>query len=472
MPALALAPFLLVLASPTAAGRAGRLGLVHGFVAWVVAIPWIVPTLITYGGLPAWVAAVLLAVLAAYLALFHAGFAWAAARLCRKDPALGPVTRRAVPALWLIFEGLRAVALGGFPWNPAAHVWVALPGALPLSAWIGAWGVSFLVVLVNTAIAALARRPGPGRSLITASVGLALPVAALVAGARWSGGAALWSGSPVEVRVLQPNIQNLVVPDPSAVAANYSRVLAMANRACDRDGVLLVWPESAAWPYSLERTGPLRADVLALAARGCPVLLNSARFEGEAVFNAAYLVGGRAAASIDAADKRHLVPFGEYVPLRRVLPFAGTLARNAGEFSPAREVRLLDWGAQRLGLAICFEVIFADETAELVDHGASILATLTNDAWYGDTAAPWQHLRAAQFRAAENRRPLLRAAITGVSAVIEPDGALRASLGPGEEGVLSGSVRGRTDRSPYSRAPWGPVWASLGILAVAILRHP
>jgi apolipoprotein N-acyltransferase len=104
-----------------------------------------------------------------------------------------------------------------------------------------------------------------------------------------------------------------------------------------------------------------------------------------------------------------------------------------------------------------------------VQHGATLLATLTNDAWYGDTAAPWQHLRAAQFRAAELRRPLLRAAITGVSAIIEPDGSLRSSLGPGEEGVLAGTVRGRTDRSPYSRAPWTPVWASLAIVAAILL---
>jgi apolipoprotein N-acyltransferase len=356
------------------------------------------------------------------------------------------------------------VALGGFPWSPAAHAWIAVPGALPLSAWIGGWGVSFLVVLANAGVVFLARR-----RWIVGSLALVVPVAALAAAALVPAAAPRWSGEPVEVRVLQPNIPNLVVADRAAVRANFEKVLTMATRACDREGALLVWPESAAWPYTLERDAALRARVDALVALGCPVLLNSARYEGEAVFNAAYLVGGAGPGSIASADKRHLVPYGEYVPLRGVVPLVGTLARNAGEFTPARELRLLEWGGERLGLAICFEVIFAGETAALVQHGATLLATLTNDAWYGDTAAPWQHLRAAQFRAAELRRPLLRAAITGVSAIIEPDGSLRSSLGPGEEGVLAGTVRGRTDRSPYSRAPWTPVWASLAIVAAILL---
>jgi apolipoprotein N-acyltransferase len=119
-------------------------------------------------------------------------------------------------------------------------------------------------------------------------------------------------------------------------------------------------------------------------------------------------------------------------------------------------------------VAICFEVTFPEEVADLVQAGATVLVTVTNDAWYGDTAAPWQHLRAARFRAAESRRPLLRAAITGVSAVIGPDGSLRGELGVGERGVLSAMVVGRRDVSPYSRAPrLVPALASvLGLFAI------
>jgi len=130
------------------------------------------------------------------------------------------------------------------------------------------------------------------------------------------------------------------------------------------------------------------------------------------------------------------------------------LARNAGDFVAGSSPALLQWGDQMIGAAICFEIVFPAAVAEQVRQGATLLVTLTNDAWYGDTWAPWQHYRAARFRAAENRRTLLRAAITGVSAIIAPDGSEQRRLGVGEEGVLGASVTGRSGLTPFSRAPW------------------
>jgi len=153
-------------------------------------------------------------------------------------------------------------------------------------------------------------------------------------------------------------------------------------------------------------------------------------------------------------DKRHLVPFGEYVPLSGVFSFLDAVARNAGGFVPGEAVTLLPWGEERLGVAVCFEIIFPADVAELVRAGATVLVTVTNDAWYGDTWAPWQHLRAARFRAAESRRPVLRAAITGVSALITADGSLLASVDLYRESVIRGRVAGRRDLSPVSRRPW------------------
>ena len=114
----------------------------------------------------------------------------------------------------------------------------------------------------------------------------------------------------------------------------------------------------------------------------------------------------------------------------------------------------LPWGEERLGPAVCFEVVFPGEVAEQVRAGATILVTVTNDAWYGDTSAPLQHFRAVRFRAAETRRPFVRAALTGISAVVGPDGSVQQQLGVGEEGFLSARVRGRTGVSPYARRPW------------------
>ena len=200
---------------------------------------------------------------------------------------------------------------------------------------------------------------------------------------------------------------------------------------------------------------------------GCSILLNSPRFDGDRVYNAAFLI--QRGKGPTYYDKRHLVPFGEYVPLQQVLPFVGALARNAGSFAASDRISLLRFGPVTLGLAICFEITFPVEVAALVREGATALATLTNDAWYGDTAAPWQHLRAARFRAAENHRTVLRAALTGISAWIEPDGSIASSLGVGVQGILRGDLAPRQELTPFARAPWA---VPIACVVVCVVVYP
>ncbi len=464
-PWVALAPFLLLIArvpaGPGAARAAAALGLAHGFGAWALGVWWIAPTLSTYGQLGDFLGGVGVVLLAAYLGLYHAAFA---ALAVRARAASWAWTITAWAALWTALELVRGVLLTGFPWNLAAYAWTAMPGALETSAWVGAWGIGFLLVFANGAVALAVVR----RRWEIAVVGVSVPLVFLAVGARWavppaSLGAvppALLGATPEggdraaarPVRLVQPNIPNLVTWDAAAVEESYARLLRMSHQACDQPGALVVWPESAAWPLAWAEDERLRSDVAALNAKGCTVVLNSVRSQAERTYNSAVLAAPGEPPRF--ADKRHLVPFGEYVPLKSALPFVGKLARNAGDFSPASELALLPWGDERIGISICFEVIFPGEVAEQVRAGATLLATITNDAWYGPTSAPWQHFRAARFRAAENRRPLLRAAITGVSGLIRSDGSVAAQLGPGEEGVLRGRVGGRSDLSPYTRAPW------------------
>ncbi len=470
VPWLALAPLVLLLGHC----RAGLLGWIHGTAFWAVSISWISPTLEVYGGLPRPLALALTAGLCAFLGLYHLAFARLGRPLWLRGglPALV-----ALPALWVALEWLRTYFLSGFPWNLAAYAWVEVAGALPLAAWVGPFGISYLAVLTSTAVAtAVARR----RWLPL--VVLLLPLFLLPLAGRWSlrrsaaeqpwHGTALQgvladAGSPGRpVRLLQPNIANLVAFDRLAVERNYRKVLAMSQAACD-PGALVVWPESAAWPFGLARDPFLAFDVRALAERGCTVLLNSIHEDGESVFNSAFVVApGRPPVRY---DKRHLVPFGEYVPLKGVFGFMDSLARNAGDFRAAERLVLLPWEDERLGVAICFEVIFPAEVAELARAGATILVTVTNDAWYGDTFAPWQHFRAARFRAAETRRPMLRAAITGVSALIAPDGSVRAEIGVFEEGVIRGQVAGLHGLTPAARWPWLAPAACTLLAAVALV---
>ena len=457
-PCLALVPFLYLLERGPGWRAALRLGFAHGLGTWLVGVWWIAPTLDTYGQLGGLLGGLGLIIVASLMALYHAAFALLAARL--RQGWLRPLV--GWPAAWVGLEFLRGLVFTGFPWNLAGYAWVAVPGALATTAWIGAWGLSFLVLFCNGGIAlALARRRWE-----LGAVAVGVPLVVLAVGGRWAAPDSGDRRAARPVRLVQPNIENAVTYDPAANAASYRRLLAMSQEACDEPGALVVWPESASWPLAWDEDERLRQDVEALTRRGCAVLLNSVRSVGERYYNSVYLIAPGEPARW--ADKRHLVPFGEYVPLKSVLPFVDKLARNAGDFSAADEVMLLPWGDERFGAAVCFEVVFPGEVAAAVRAGATLLVTVTNDAWYGPTSAPWQHFRAAQFRAAENRRPLLRAAITGVSGLVRADGSVAAQLGPGEEGIIRGRVGGRSDLSPFARAPW-VVPALSGVLALAAL---
>ena len=435
-PWVTLAPAFLLLAHR----RGVWLVYLHGVVTWLTALYWIAPTLATYGPLHPALAAGGLLVLALYLGLYQLLFAVLAAPVWRRGGALALF---GTAAIWLVSEWVRGHLLSGFSWNLAAHSWLAVPGALDLAPWIGAWGVTFLVALANAGVASFPR------SKRLAAAGLGLPVVLLAAAVALPTPGDGEEGPARPVRVIQPNIPNQVGWDPELALANHRRLFELSHRACDEEGALLVWPESAGWPYRYGLDGAFSHEVRRLVAAGCPLILNSpTQTESGEWRNSGLRIdrdGG-----VTRYDKRHLVPFGEYVP--PVFSFVGRLARNAGDFSPAEELTLLPWEEERLGMAICYEVIFPTEVAETVRAGASMLVTVTNDAWYGDTSAPWQHFAAARFRAAETRRPLLRAAITGVSAVVAPDGSVVAQLGVGGGG--SPPCRGcRADRSdPLRRA--------------------
>ena len=458
-----LVPLFLLLGQP----KAWLLGWLHGIATWVVAMFWLLDTLTTYGAIEGWLAGLLLLGLGAFLGLYHAAFAALGGRLWRRGRL---IDLAALPALWVLLEVARGLLFTGFPWNLAAYAWTDVPGALRLSAWIGAWGVSYLVVFVSLGIA----RGIATRRWQAAAFAVLLAAVCLAVGGRWAAGSDRAAGDPQSaVRraiIVQPDTPNQVAFDPARFESDYARLLALTGDAC-RPGTLVLWPESAAWPMLYGRDPRLESDLAAFTARGCSVLLNSATpegGEGKRYFNSALLV--TPGLGVERYDKRHLVPFGEYVPLAGVFTFISSLARNAGDFQPATELRLLDWEGERLGPAICYEVVFASEVAQLTRAGATVLVSMTNDAWYGDTAAPWQHLRAARFRAAENHRFLLRAAITGVSAVVGPDGALRGSLGVGERGLLPALFQGRTDITPFARAPWAVPALCLALLAVALGR--
>ncbi len=485
LPWVALVPLMWLVAGGGSGRRGFLWGWLHGTVAWFASATWVATTIETFGGLPRPLSIALLGLMALYLGLDHGIFVFFGRRIWRRG---GMSALWALPALWVALEWLRAFALGRFPWNLAAYAWTDLPGALPLAAWVGAYGVSFLVLFANVALARSGTpdRGTPARRTADRATGIRrweLAALAVLLPLLVLGFAGRFSTETVrdaafrdavarpsrDVRIVQPN--SPIVATAAEAGENYRRLIARSEAEC-RDaaagGRLLVWPESAVWPWSYETSARLRHDVARLGALGCEVILGSATTEGSRYFNSALLVAG--GAEVGAYRKRRLVPWGEYVPLGDVFPFIGTLARQAGSFSPGQSAALLPWGEERIGIAICYEIIFGAAVAEQVRAGATVLVTITNDAWYGDTSAPWQHFRAARFRAAENRRPVLRAALTGVSGLIDARGQVVAQLGVGEEGVLRGRIAGRRELTPYSRAPFlAPLLAAV-LAAFAIVR--
>ena len=449
-----LVPLFLLLGQP----RAWLLGWLHGFATWSVALFWLVDTLTTYGQIEGWLAGLLLLGLGAVLGLYHLIFAAIASRLWRRG---GGVRLAALPALWVLLEVLRGFLITGFPWNLAAYAWTPIPGALPLAAWIGAWGVSFVVVAVSAGIArGVATRRWEPLAFVVLLAAVLLPVAGRWAsGGRERGGPGGPSGPMRSAVLVQPNTPNQVGFDAALFESDYARLLALTHEAC-RPGTLVLWPESAAWPLLYGRDPRLESDLASFAARGCSVLLNSvSEAPGEAderYFNSALLISpGRQPARY---DKRHLVPFGEYVPLepwlRGMIAFFDLPMSN---FNRAPEDQPpITLGALRIAAAICYEIVYPNLVATSA-RDANLLVTVSNDTWFGASIGPHQHLQMARLRAIETGKPVLRATNDGITAAVDSRGRVTASLPQFAPGILRTSVLPRTGSTPFSTHGSTPV---------------
>ncbi len=479
LPLFVSAPLFVIAIAPGGSLRRLLLGWLHGLVAWLIALPWIASTLVVYGGIPWVVSALLLVGLALYLGLCHGLFCWLAGFALRRHDRLSLLL---LPAIWGSLEWLRGLGAAGFPWNLLGYAWVDVPGALEATRFVGSHGLSALVAATGFAAVRLA----VSSTRRQAAVALAV-VAAFLLAARFAVRDRPEAAGPrMDIAIVQPDIYMETANEAAAstdarfarIRRNYERLFELSREAC-RPGTLVIWPESAGWPYQVERDEGFARDVERLVAGGCSVLLNSARrsrLDGgeERALNAAYLLSpgaGTEAVERQTYDKMHLVPFGEYVPLGRYLPMVRQVARQAGGFSPGDEVRLLDADGVLLGVSICFEIVFPQKVALRVRRGARVLATMTNDSWYGSTWAPHQHLRAARFRAAETGRPLARAAITGISAIVDDRGRVVASLDIGEMGVLRAEIEPLGGTTPFVRLPWLVPLLCLGLSGFAILRR-
>ena len=485
---IALCPLLMAIdqAPPAVAARRGFLCGVAFFAPLLI---WLVGVISRYGGLSPALAYLILALLVAYLAGYFALFAALAGAASRRWGRRGWML---APIFWVALEILRGHLLTGFPWGLAGYTQWRNPALLRASSWGGVYLVSALVVMVNVAVVLLLR-PGPRRAprLAAGLVLLALAGSSHIFGPPVPGAGAPDAADPGAFRVaaVQANVSQDEKWRPGEEEAIVARLLAMTESAGRGGARLVVWPESSS-PVSFRR--PVRVpgtDVIAVEPRGdfqervgemvrhggLTLIAGSVDYRHEAgrlsAYNSALVISpdGRPGASY---DKTHLVPFGEYVPLAGVLFFVDRMVQGAiAEFAPGRRMEPLPTPGGAAATFVCYEAIFPELVRRLAER-SEFLVNITNDAWFGRSGAPRQHLAMAVFRAAENRRWLLRAANTGISALVDPYGRVIDSTPLFETAVLIGGITPRADRTLYSRVGDTPAWGCVivTLLSVAALR--
>lgn len=453
--ALALLPALfLASATPRAAALTGW-AFATGWFGH--ALVWIVDPFLVEPEVYGWMAPFALVLMAGGLALFWGAAFWAAFRAGQT-----PASRIAalIVALSLAEFG-RAYLLTGFPWAALAQVWVDTPAA-QLLAWIGPQGLALATLLAALLPGyALACRAGARRLVLSLLPAVVLTGASLAAR---PGAEAPATG--YTVRVVQPNAVQQQKWDPAYMPIFFHRQVEFTAAGPRPD--LIVWPESAL-PVWLSQAGPSFARI-AEAARGADVVLGVLRYEDERVYNSLIHLDGRGQVA-GLYDKHHLVPFGEYVPLEDLaaqMGIFGLAAQGRGGYSAGPGPELITLGALGPVLPlICYEAVFPQDVNGAPGR-ARMLLQITNDAWFGTRSGPYQHLAQARMRAIEQGLPMVRAANTGVSAVIGPHGRVIEQIPLGQAGYADAALPAPLPPTIYARTGDLPVFVLLLVSVVAL----
>jgi len=442
--------------------RPFRSGFVAGVGFFGLVLYWLNIVMTNYGKLHPVFSVVAYLLLVGYLALFFGAATWASCRLKEKLD-LSPVWT--LPVFWVGLEFLRSFLLTGFPWATLGYSQQSHLHIIQSADLFGVYGLSFLLVLSNGVLASCARSLWERQPGYLPWPALVLTVC-LFAGNLGYGHFRLGQGldyrnKTLQTSLVQGNIDQSVKWDPAHKASTVSTYGRLSRQAA-ADGPLdlIVWPESAT-PFYFQNGGPLSARVESVArGTGAHLLFGSPAYEvlnrQNRYLNSAFLLSGEGR-GLGRSDKVHLVPFGEYVPLGRFLPFIDKMVVGIGDFSPGA-VSPLPLNGESLGVLVCFEGIFPELARDFVRQGADALVNITNDAWFGRSSAPFQHLAMTRFRAVENRVWVARAANTGITAFIAPSGRISERTKLFETAFLNGSIGLGADPTLYNRiGDLGPV---------------
>jgi apolipoprotein N-acyltransferase len=446
---LALTPLLVILHGTRSLRLAFGLGLTTGAVHFAGTLPWLTQVMIEFGGFPLPLGVLLNGLLVAYLALFPAAFAVMVALLCSR---LGGWALLFAAPVWTTTELGRLWLFGGFPWELLGYSQTTVLPVAQLASLFGVHGVTLLLVFVNSAVALTLVGPRPYRARVLAVATGVVGVVGLFGAWRLTDNHLAREGTPLRVGLVQGNVAQGDKWDPAMRSTILNRYLDLSRQSAANGARLIVWPESAT-PFGFEDHAS--GEMVRQLARdtGTHVLFGSTQSRRDPVprvFNAAFALGpdGETAA---VYHKMHLVPFGEYVPFRSLLFFASPLVEAVMDFSPGDSPVTLPIGPHRISTAICYEIIYPGLARRFVQDGSQLLTTITNDAWYGRSAAPHQHFQQASMRAIEQGRYLVRAANTGISGVVDPYGRVLARSALFETAAMTQEVRLLDGHTVYGR---------------------
>ena len=454
--------------------RAFVLGLTAGLVYFTGTLYWITRVMVVYGDLQTWVAVLVNALLIAYLALFPALFAVVMRRLLI---VYGPRVLMAAPLVWVATELGRTHVFGGFPWVLLGYSQATTLPVAQLASILGVYGVSALVASVSAAVAvSVATRSIGDRGAAMGSVAVVLLAVTAWGSSRASRAELTRVGEPLQVGLIQGNIDQSDKNLAGRAASIFQDYLRMTRQAIGAGAELVMWPESSA-PFMFNEDRPAAEQVRTLARQArVPILLGSDEVEwrdqnGRKVpdkyYNSAFVVSPDGTTA-GVYRKIHLVPFGEYVPLKGLLFFAAPLVEAVGAgFVGGSEATLLPVGGHSISVAICYEIVYPELVRQFVKGGSELLTTITNDAWFGATSAPYQHFTQASMRAIENGRYLVRSANTGISGIVDPYGRVLAQTGIFQPAVIVSSVRFLKASTIYTRV--GDVFAYASVVITLVM---
>jgi apolipoprotein N-acyltransferase len=498
----ALVPLLWAILSPRAANeprplrRAFLLAYLCGILWYAGNCYWIYDTMLIHGGLPPVVSFLLLLGFSLVLGLYFGLFGLSLA-LVRRASGSTKLALAVAPFVWTALE-LAASRITSVPWDQLGYSQVDNALVNQLAPWTGVYGISFVLVAVNALIALgwlLASNPAPHRKVRgfylcasgiflvgvlaggifhhvpkpapTATVVLIQPNLDVSADNAWAGPE--WNQHIAEMtRLAGQQCKSYIAGIPQTGASNGEILCPPYPTHPD----LVVWPESPA-PF-VEADPRFQQTLVALARQTqSPLVIGSlgTDFVPEEQewhdFNSALIVSP-SGARLGRYDKIHLVPFGEYIPFKRLLFFARKLTGRVSSFTPGEERKVFRLNGHHYGVFICYESVFAEEVRQFSQLGAEVLVNISDDGWYGDTSAPWQHLNMARMRAIENRRWILRDTNNGVTAAIDPYGRVRQSIPRHQADALPAAYGFRDDLTFYTAHGDVFAWAC-AILALGVV---